>query len=71
MQNGQDLFEWLQNFVLFPEFVQILRLFTENGCNGLDGVTILEALGKMMSPQFYPGLLLVVVQRGLKEHTQT
>jgi hypothetical protein len=45
-------------------------LFTKNGGNGLDGVTILEALGERMFGQFYARLLLVVLQSGLKEHTQ-
>ena len=70
MQYGQDLFEWLQDIVLFPEFVQVFRLFTENIGHGLDGVTILEAFGEWMFRQFYSRLLLVIVQRGLKEHTQ-
>jgi hypothetical protein len=68
MQYGQDLFERLQYFVFFSEFLEVLRLFTENGGNGLDGVTILEALGEGMFGQFYASLLLVVLQSSLKEH---
>ena len=81
MQNGQDPFEWLQYFVFFPEFLQVLRLFTKNGGNGFDGVAILEALGERVFGQFYARLLLVVrlqatdghrvPQSGLKEHPQT
>ncbi len=70
MQNGQDLFEWLQDFVFFPEILEVLRLFTENGGNAIDGVTILEVLGKRMFGQFYARLLLVVLQCGLEECTQ-
>ena len=70
MQNGQDLFEWLQNFVFFPEFLEVLRLFTKNVGNGLDRVIILEALGEGMFSQFYARLLLVVPQSGFKEGVQ-
>jgi hypothetical protein len=42
----------------------------KNGGNGLDGVTILEALSERVFGQFYARLLLVVLQSGLKEHTQ-
>ena len=45
-------------------------MFLKDGGNGLDGVMILEALGKRMFGQFYARLLLVVLQSGLKEHTQ-
>jgi hypothetical protein len=68
IQYGQNLFEWLQYFVFFPEFLEVLRLFTKNRGNGLDGVTILEALGERMFGQLYASLLLVVLQSGLKEH---
>ena len=71
MQNNQDLFKWLQDFVLFPEVVEVLCLLTKNVGNGLDGVTILEALGERVSGQIYARLLLVVLQSGLEEHTQT
>ena len=70
MQNGQDLFEWFQDFVSFPEFIEILRLFTNDGGNRLDGVTILEVLGERMFGQFYARLLLVVLQGDLKEYKQ-
>jgi hypothetical protein len=70
LQNSYDLFEWLQYIVFFPEFLEALRLFTKNGGNGLDGVTILEALGERMFGQFYARLLFVFAQSGLKEHTQ-
>ena len=59
MQIGQDPFEWLQYFVFFPEFLEVLRLFTKNGGNGFDGVAILEALGERVFGQFYARLLLV------------
>ena len=67
MQNGQDLFERFQYFVLFPEFVELLCLFTKKGSNGFDGVTIIEAPGERMFDQFYARLPVVVLQSGLKE----
>ena len=70
MQNGQDPFEGIQDFVFFRDFLEVLLLFTKNDGNRLDGVTILEALGERMFGQFYARLLLVVLQSGLKEHTQ-
>jgi hypothetical protein len=70
MQNGQDLFEWLEDLVFFPAFLEVLRLFTKNGGNAVDRVTILQALGERMFRQFYARLLPVVPQSGLKKHTQ-
>lgn len=40
MQNGQDLFEWVQDF-LFSEFVEVLCLLTKKGGNQFDVVTAL------------------------------
>jgi hypothetical protein len=70
MQNDKDYFEWLQDFVVSREFLEVLCLFTKNGGDGLDRVTLLEALGERMFGQIYVRLLLVVFQSGLKEHTQ-
>ena len=61
IQNSQDLFEWLQDFVFFLEFFEVLRLITEDVGNGLDGVIILEALGEWMFGQLYACMFLVVV----------
>ena len=56
---------------LFPEILEVLCLFTKDGGNGLYGVIILEALGERVFGQIYAHLLLVVLQSGLKEYTQT
>ena len=70
MQNGQDLFERLQYFVFFLEFLKVLCLLVKKGGNRVDGVTMLKALGKRMFGQFYARLLLVIFQSGLKERAQ-
>jgi hypothetical protein len=46
MWNGYGHFERLQDFVVSPEFLESLCLFTKNGGNGLDGVTALELFGE-------------------------
>lgn len=43
-------------------------LFTKNGGDGLDGITILELLGKWMIAQYYARLPFVALQGSLEEH---
>ena len=49
----KGLFEATQNFIFFLESPKVLRLFTKNGGNGFEGVTIPVALGERISGQFY------------------
>ena len=71
VQNSQDLLERLQNFLFFPEFLEILCLFTEKAGDGLDGSEILDSAGERVFGQFYARLSLVVFQSGLEERMQT
>ena len=68
MQNRYRLFERLQDPVLLLEFTEGLCLFTKNGGDGLDGVTVPESLGEWMLVQRYARLDLVVLEGSLKEH---
>ena len=44
-------------------------MFTKNGGDGLDGITVLEFLGEWVLGQRYASLPLVVVQGNVKEHS--